>query len=117
MENLQAKLRQSKLLRQEMESLQAELQQSKLLQKETEALLTEKAKEKVLAEVEKIKEELTLKDEGIAKEKEAFKNDAAQSYLVGFDEAVEQASGLHPEINFSQLGLGKTVINRQLVEE
>jgi len=36
---------------------------------------------------------------------------------MGFEEVVAQASGVYPEMDFSQLGQGKTVINGQLVEE
>ena len=109
-----------------MESLQEELKQSNLLRQDVEALLTEKAKEtmslteereKHLAKVEKLKGELAQKDEDLAKEKESFKNDVAQSYLVGFEEAVEQASGLLPEIDFSVLGPSKTVVDIQLKDE
>jgi len=57
-----------------------------------------------LADVERLKEELTRKDEELAKEKEDFTNDVAQSYLVGFEEVVAQASSVYPEMDFSQLG-------------
>jgi len=67
--------------------------------------------------VERLKEELELKDEELAKEKEAFTNDAANSYLVGFEDVVAQASGVYPKMNFSQLGPGKSVVDGQLVEE
>jgi len=70
-----------------------------------------------LAEVEKLKGELARKDEEFAKENEVSKQDAAQAYLVGFEATIEEASELHPSIDYSQLGLGKTVVNGQLVEE
>jgi len=64
-----------------------------------------------------LKEELARKDEDFANTTEAFKLDAAQSYLVGFEATIEQASRLHPEIDYSELGPGKTVIDGQLRDE
>jgi len=46
-----------------------------------------------------------------------FKLDTAQSYLVGFEAAIEQASGLHPEIDYSELDPCKTVVDGQLRDE
>jgi len=43
--------------------------------------------------------------------------DAAQSYLVEFEAAAKQASGLHPEIDYSRLGPGKTMVDGQLRDE
>jgi len=48
---------------------------------------------------------------------EAFKLDAAQSYLVGFEVAIEKAAGIHPEIDYSKLDLGKAVVDGQLRDE
>jgi len=48
-------------------------------------------------EVERVKEELTRKDEELGKEKDSFTNDAVNSYLVGFEDAVAQALGVYPE--------------------
>ena len=113
-------------LQRETVKLQEELLQSKHLQQEVEALLNEKSKEvlslseertKLLAEVERLKEELAQKDEELAKEKKVFTNDVANSYLVGFKDVVAQASSVYPEMNFSQLGLGKSVVDGQIVEE
>jgi len=42
-----------------------------------------------LAEVDKLKGELTHKDEDLAKETYSFKQDVAQSYLVGFEATLE----------------------------
>jgi len=36
---------------------------------------------------------------------------------MGFEAVVEQALGLHSNIDFFELGLGKIVVNGQLVEE
>jgi len=52
----------------------------------------------------------------VAKEKEAFTNDATY-YPVGFEDAVAQASGVYHEMDFSKLGLGKTVVDGQFMEE
>jgi len=56
-----------------------------------------------LAEVDKLKGELTCKDEDLTKATKSFKQDVAQSYLVGFEAALEQASTLHPTLDFSEL--------------
>ena len=110
-------------LQRESAKLHNELQQSK---QEVEVLLAEKSKEalglseeraRLVAEVERLKEGLAQKDEELAKEKKAFTNDVANSYFVGFEDAVAQASGIYPKMDFSQLGPGKTVVNRQLAEE
>jgi len=37
--------------------------------------------------------------------------------MAGFEDAVAQASGIYPEMDFSQLGLGKIVVDGQLVDE
>jgi len=101
-------------LRKEIERLQFELKHSNILQQEVERLQAEKAKEaadraqeaaslaeernKVLAEVDNLKGELSRKDEDLVKTTKSFKEDAAQSYLVRFEEAIEQASTLHPNL-------------------
>jgi len=48
---------------------------------------------------------LAKKDEEFDKETEACKQDVAQAYLV--EAVVEQASGLYPGIDYTQLGPGK----------
>jgi len=58
-----------------------------------------------------------LEDEELAKETEACKQDVAQAYLVGFEATIEHASGLYPDIDYSQLVLGKTVVDGQLKDE
>jgi len=37
--------------------------------------------------------------------------------MAGFEDVVAQASGIYPEKDFSQLGLGKTVVDGRLVNE
>ena len=71
----------------------------------------------LLDEVDKLKKELAQKDEELVKEREALTNDAASSYLANFEDAVAEASEIYPGMDFSQLGLVKTVVDRQLVEE
>jgi len=56
-----------------------------------------------LAKVDKLKRELTLKDETFAIATNSFKQDDAQSYLVGFEAVVEQATTLHPSLDFTKL--------------
>ncbi|KAK7335266.1 hypothetical protein VNO80_27043 [Phaseolus coccineus] len=65
-----------------------------------------KERSKLSAEVDKLKGELAQKDEDFVEATEAFKLDAAQSYLVGFEATIKKSSGLHPKIDYSQLGLG-----------
>ena len=103
--------------------LHEEFQQS---QQEVKALMIEKSKEalylskknvKLLTEVERLKEGLAQKDEELVKEREALTDDAAKSYLASFEYAVAQASRIYFEMDFSQLGPSKTVVDGQLVEE
>jgi len=81
---------------------------------EAEQLLAEKAKEvasqaqeaakergRLLVEVKKLKGELARKDKEFAIENEACRQDVAQAFLIGFEAAVKQASGLHPNIDYS----------------
>jgi len=70
-----------------------------------------------VAEVERLKEGLAQKVEELAKEKDAFTTDSGNFYLVGFEDAIVQASGIYLKMDFSQLGPGKTVVDGKLVEE
>ena len=113
------KVQQNLLLCKKMEHLQFELQHSKGLLQEVEWLQAEKYKEvadraqeadrlaeernTLLAEVDKLKRELTVKDETFAQTTDSFKKDVAQSYLVGFEAAVEQATTIHPSLDFTEL--------------
>ena len=117
-------------LPQETVKLRKELQRS---QQEAKALLTEKSNEvlklsnknvELQADVERFKEELAKrgeemvqKDEKLEKVKEALTDDAANSYLTGFEDVLTQALGIYPEMDFSQLGFEKTVVDRRLVDE
>jgi len=113
------------LFKQETSKLHEELQRS---QQEVKALLTEKSKEalelsdqiaRLQTKVELVKkdEELIQKGEELVKEREALTDDVANSYMAGFEDVVAQASGIYPEMDFSQIGLGKMVVDWQLVDE
>jgi len=74
--------------------------------------------------VERLKEELAKKNwdliqkgEEMVKERETLTDDATNSYMAGFEDVVAQASGIYPEMDFAQLGLGKTVVDGQLLDE
>ena len=74
-------------------------------------------------EVERLKEELTKrgeelvqKDDLLEKTKEDLTNDTTNSYMVGFNDVVAQATGIYLELDFSQLGMGKIVVDGRLVD-
>jgi len=48
---------------------------------------------------------------------EELTKDAATSYMMGFGDVVAQVTCIHPELNLSQIGLGKVVVDGQLVDE
>jgi len=111
-------------LKQETSKLHEELQRS---QQEAKALLTKKSMEalelfdknvRLQAEVERLKEELAQKDEELVpkgeelvKEREALTDNAANSYMAAFEDVVAQASRIYLGMDFSQLVLGKTVVD------
>ncbi|KAK7342268.1 hypothetical protein VNO80_25214 [Phaseolus coccineus] len=101
---------------QEAEQLRAEKTKEAANRAQEAAILAEE-KSKLLAEVNKLKGELAQKDEDLAKTTKAFKLDAAQSYLVGFKAAIEQASAFHSELDYSELGPGKTMVDGQLRDD
>jgi len=71
------------------------------------------------------KSKLSNEIEGLKKEKEkefckmvdSFKDDATQSYIVGFETALEQAAIVHPIVDFSELNPGKIIVDGKLVED
>jgi len=73
--------------------------------------------ERLKEELAKKDEELIQKDEEMVKEREALTDDVVNSYMAGFEDAVAPTSGNYPEMDFSLLGLGKTVVNGKLVDE
>ena len=73
--------------------------------------------ERLKEELVRKNEELLRKDEDQAREREALIDDATNSFMAGFKDAVTQASGIYPEMDFSQLSLGKIVVDERLVDE
>jgi len=73
--------------------------------------------ERLKGELVKKQEELIWKGEELVQEREALTDDASNSYMAGFEDVIAQASGIYPEMDFSQLDLGKTVVNGRLVDE
>ena len=67
-----------------------------------------------MTEVDELKKELTHKGEDLIKATDSFKQDVAQSYLVGFKATLEQAAVIHPSMDLSELDSGKTVVDGQL---
>jgi len=64
-----------------------------------------------------LQQELIQKDKFFVDEVEVYKGEAAQALLVGFEVAVEQASSVHPSLDFSQLGPCKRIVKGKLIEE
>jgi len=42
--------------------------------------------------------------------------DVADAYATGFEDAMAQVTYVHPEVDLSQMGLGKVVVDGQLVD-
>jgi len=111
---------------QRMANLEQEIQKLRAFHQKIEQLLEAKTKKVVeqtsrLAEqddpLSRLHQELVQKDKFFVYEVEVYKGEAAQALLVGFKVAVEQASSLHPSLNFSQLAPNKKVVDGKLVEE
>jgi len=68
-------------------------------------------------EVARQKEELAQKDELLQKTKDELTSDVAYSYTTGFEDAMAQVTCVHPELDLSKIGLGKVVIDGQLVDK
>ena len=68
-------------------------------------------------ELAKKNNELLRKDENQTREREALTDDVANCFMAGFEDAIAQASGIYPVMDFSQLGLGKIVVDGRLVDE
>jgi len=109
-----------------MVSLQQEVQSLQAFHQQTEQLLVAKTKEAVeqatrLAEQNdqpsNLQQEVVQKDKFFADEVEVYKGEVAQVLLVGFEVAVKQASNLHPDLDYSQLGPSKRVVDEQVVEK
>jgi len=104
-------------LHQEVERLRAEVNclGVALTDKTQEGLVLADKKRKLSKEIEVLKRELTHKEKDFFKATNSFKENVAQSYLVGFEAALEQATVVHPAIDFSELDLDKTVVEGKLV--
>ena len=63
------------------------------------------------------KEELALKDELLHKTKDEPMSDVVDSYAVGFENAMTQVTCGDPELDLSQTGLDKVVMDGNLVNE
>jgi len=86
------------------------------IQEETKRLMAEKAqeatslvkeKDKLLSKIEELENEVTCLGEDLTKAWESFKQDVTQSYLVGFEAAIEQTLVIHSDLDYSKLGPGK----------
>ena len=77
------------------------------------AQLTEKSI-KLEEEMAKMKEELVHKDELFLRTKDELTRDAAESYVVGFEDAMAQVTCVHPGVDLSQTGLTKKIADGQL---
>jgi len=58
---------------------------------------------------------MNRKEEEFSRSTDSFKEDATQSYLVGFEATLEQATIVHPTKDFSELDMGKNVVDGKLV--
>ena len=67
-------------------------------------------------EVARQRDEMAQKDELLQKTKDQLMSDAADSYAAGFEDAMAQVTCVHPEVDLSQMGLGKAVVDGQLVD-
>jgi len=62
-------------------------------------------------------EEVTRKEGEFSKMVDFLKDDAAQSFIVGFETTLEQATIVHPTVFFSELDPCKSIIDGKLVED
>jgi len=70
-----------------------------------------------MSQIKGLEKEVTDRGEDLTKATKSFKQDVAQSYLVGFKTALTQAAAIHPTLDFLELGRGKTVVEGQLMED
>ena len=57
------------------------------------------------------------KDALLEKTKEELTKDTDNSYMMGFDDVVAQVTCVYSELDLSKIGLGKVVVDGQLVDE
>lgn len=62
-------------------------------------------------------EEIAYKETKFSKTINTVKDDATQSYIVGFEAAMEQVALLHPSVDFSEFSPCKSVVNGKLFGE
>ncbi|KAL9328128.1 hypothetical protein ACSQ67_003131 [Phaseolus vulgaris] len=72
-----------------------------LADKTRDGLILVEEKGKLSNEIEDLKKEQSRKVEELSKAIDSFKEDATQSYLIGFEVTLEQAVVVHPTIDFS----------------
>ena len=80
----------------------------------------EKLKEELASrdeEVARQKEELAQKDELLQKTKDKLMSNATNSYATDIEDAMTQVTCVHPELDLSQIGPGKVVVDGHLVDE
>jgi len=73
--------------------------------------------ERLRGELAQQEEELVQKDASLEKTKEELTKDASKSYMMGFDDVVAQVTCVYLELDLSKIGLGKVVVDGQLVDE
>ncbi|KAL9325373.1 hypothetical protein ACSQ67_006018 [Phaseolus vulgaris] len=64
-----------------------------------------------------IGEEITRKEGEFTKMVDSLKDDTTQSFIVGFETALEQASSVHPTVDFIELNPCKSIVDGKLVED
>jgi len=62
-------------------------------------------------------EEMDCKEVELSKIIDTLKDDVTQAYVVGFEAAMEQATIVHPSLNFSELSPCKAVVDGKLIGE
>jgi len=85
------------------------------------SLILVKEKIDVSSKIESLKkeigEEITRKEGEITKMVDSLKDDTTQSFIAGFETALEQASSFHPTVDFIELNPCKSIVDGKLVED
>jgi len=100
------------------DNLQAEVDglKEKLGNRDEEVTQLREKLAKLEEEMANLKEELVHKDELFQETKEKLTNDVAESYAMGFEDAMAQVACVYLGVDLSQTGLTKTFIDGQLVD-
>jgi len=77
------------------------------MEKAQKASSLNEKRSKLLSKIEELEKEATRRGEDLNNATKSFKQDGAQSYLVGFEATLDQAATIHPTLYFSELGPGK----------